>query len=73
MNAMVAHGGRTLQGRFQRLGPVQGRTGAEIVAAVGPPSGMTALPGGRVLLPMAGAGLSRTLETSNEGLAKWAW
>jgi hypothetical protein len=41
--------GRALRRRFAAYGPVQGRTKAEIIAAVGPPNTSSELPEGRTL------------------------
>jgi hypothetical protein len=40
---------RALHRRFATYGPVEGRTKAEIIAAVGPPTSMSELPEGRTL------------------------
>jgi hypothetical protein len=46
----VTAGGRGLQRKFQSLGTLKGRTEAEIVAVVGPPTSRGALPNGKRLL-----------------------
>jgi hypothetical protein len=46
----------SLKKRFRRLGTIAGRTRKEIVEVVGPPSGVSSLPEGKVLLQWMGSG-----------------
>jgi len=55
-NAAVRAPGRELQRKFVALGVMTGKTKEDIVAAVGPPSSISQLPDGKMLLQWIATG-----------------
>jgi hypothetical protein len=65
-NSAVRASGRELQRRFIALGVMTGKTKAEIVAAVGPPSSISQLPDGKMLLQWIASGYHIALRFDGE-------
>lgn len=65
-NASVRARGRELQRKFVALGVMTGRTKTEIIAAVGPPSSISALPDGKTLLQWISSGYHIALRFDGE-------
>ena len=52
----VLRSGRALQRKFQQVGPLKGRSSAEIISLVGQPQAKSAIPGGGSLLQWMATG-----------------
>jgi len=68
--ALVRTPGKALQGKFVRLGTLKGRTRAEIVATVGPPSAVSGAANGGQLLQWMATGYHIALLFDAQGVCK---